>query len=212
MTRITKGQGSVPERILARIRKEGRGSVWTPRHFAALGSPSAVQHALARLAGRGVLTRLGRGLYAYPEKSTLVGEVVPAPEVIARALARARGHTIAPTGAEALNRLGLSTQVPGRPVYLTSGPSRVVRAGGYRIELRHAAQKRLWRGNEKAGLVLRAIEALGPEQAQSERVLRALGVVLTPEDRVSLARNAGRVSGWMRPLVKQIARGAGGGA
>lgn len=197
------------ERIMLRVRKEGRGSVWSPRHFAALGTPTAVQHALARLGRRGELQRIGLGLYLYPEPSSLLGTAPPAPEAIARAAARARGHRIAPTPATALNRLGLSTQVPGRNVFLTDGPSRSIRAAGVEIELRHASRRRMAGGEALPGLVLRALEGLGPEQA-NEQVLRKLGGSLRPEDGARLLRAASESPAWMRPLARRVAELADG--
>ena len=46
---------------------------------------------------------------------------------IAEALARQTGSKVVPSGAVAANRLGLSTQVPAKPVYLTDGRTREVR-------------------------------------------------------------------------------------
>ena len=43
-----------------------------------------------------------------------------------------------PNGAAAANALGLTTQVPMRAVYLTSGPSRRLKLGAQMIEIRHA--------------------------------------------------------------------------
>lgn len=198
---------SVSFQILARIRKEGRGTVWTAQHFAGLGSATAVQHALARLARKGSLKRIGTGLYAYPEISRLVGTVPPEPEAIARAAARARGHRIAPTGVAALHRLGLSTQVPARNVFLTSGPTRRIQAAGMSIELRHASERRMAGGGEPPGLVLRALEALGPGQI-TESTINRLSRTLTAADAAKLVRAARQSAAWMRPVAGRIAETA----
>lgn len=201
---LMSASASLPERMMLRVRKEGRGSVWSPRHFAGLGTPTAIQHALARLARRGELQRIGLGLYLYPEHSRLLGTAPPAPEAVARAAARARGHRIAPTPAAALNRLGLTTQVPGRNVFLTDGPSRSIRAAGMEIELRHASRRRMAGGEALPGLVLRALEGLGPEHVD-ERALRRLGSALGPAEGARLLRAAEESPAWMRPLARRIA-------
>jgi hypothetical protein len=63
------------------------------------------------------------------------------PDDIAAALGRQTGSRVAPSGALAANRLGLSTQVPARPVYLTDGRTRQVRAGDRIFVLKHVPPK-----------------------------------------------------------------------
>ncbi len=52
--------------ILSRIYGRGNGCVVTPGDFLDLGSRQAVDLALHRLAKKGTLRRLARGLYDYP--------------------------------------------------------------------------------------------------------------------------------------------------
>jgi hypothetical protein len=59
--------------ILTRIRAAGRGSVLTPKQFLDIGSRAAVDQTLSRLVRRGVLQRIGRGLYHYPKRSARPG-------------------------------------------------------------------------------------------------------------------------------------------
>jgi integrase len=67
-----------------------------------------------------------RGIYDYPRFSKLLDQSLsPDIDQVARALARKFRWCIQPTGATALNFLGLSTQVPARAVYLSDGPDRV---------------------------------------------------------------------------------------
>ena len=88
-----------------------------------LGSRAAVDQALSRLVQRGALLRAGRGLYVLPVESRF-GTRAPSAAKVVEGLANQRGETIVPHGAAAANALGLTTQVPMRAVYLTSGPSR----------------------------------------------------------------------------------------
>jgi hypothetical protein len=66
--------------------------------------------------------------------------LAPDLDEIADALGRQTGRRVIPSGAVTANRLGLSTQVPARPVYLTDGRTRQVRIGSPVIQLQHAAQ------------------------------------------------------------------------
>ncbi len=74
-------------------------------------TPTAAAKALARLADRGVLTRVGKGLY-YAPRETLLGPSKPSEMSVALNALKGKSR---PTGASAANLLGLSTQLPARP-------------------------------------------------------------------------------------------------
>lgn len=113
---------TIQNTILDRIRRQGRGKVFTPKDFLDLGSRDAADQSLSRLAKAGEIQRLGRGLYHYPLINERLGiSLSPDLDEIAEALARQTGSKVVPSGAVAANRLGLSTQVPAKPVYLTDG-------------------------------------------------------------------------------------------
>lgn len=101
-----------------------------------LGNRAAVDQALSRLVRRGSLMRAGRGVYIRPVESRF-GTRPPEVSKVVEAIAAQRGESVAPHGAAAANELGLTTQVPVREVYLTSGPSRNLKLGAQVIELRH---------------------------------------------------------------------------
>jgi hypothetical protein len=102
-----------------------------------LGSRAAVDQVLSRLVRRGTLLRAGRGIYVLPVESRF-GTRAPSAVKMVEGLAKQRGETIVSHGAAAANALGLTTQVPMRAVYLTSGPSRRLKLGAQMIEFRHA--------------------------------------------------------------------------
>ena len=111
---------TIQDDILERIRGQGRGKVFTPKDFLDLGSRDAADQSLSRLVKGGEIQRLGRGLYHFPRMNERLGIALgPDLDEIAEALARQTGSRVVPSGAVAANRLGLSTQVPAKPVYLT---------------------------------------------------------------------------------------------
>lgn len=121
---------TIQDDILDRIRGNDRGKVFTPKDFLDLGSRDAADQSLSRLVRSGEIERLGRGLYHYPRVNERLGiPIGPDPDEIAEALGRQTGSRVLPSGAVAANRLGLSTQVPAKPVYLTDGRTRQVRIG-----------------------------------------------------------------------------------
>lgn len=125
------------EQIVEHVAKLPEGTPVSAKALLHLGSRVAVDQSLSRLARRGALLRVGRGLYVHPVE-TRFGIRPPSAEHVVQALALAKGEVIASHGAAAANALGLTTQVPVRMVYLTTGRSRTLKLGKQAVELRHA--------------------------------------------------------------------------
>ena len=121
-----KSADSMDAKVLRRLRARGSGAVAASTEFLDLGNRASVDQALSRLVRRGELRRVSRGVYGYPERSRLIGELAPRPEQVAQALARRGCQRLLVSGAYAANLLGLSDQVPARIEYLTDGPSQTV--------------------------------------------------------------------------------------
>ncbi len=76
------------------------------------------------------------------------------------ALSALWGETIVPAGGSAANVLGLSTQIPIRSVYLTSGADRRLHFGSVEVFLRHAPRWQLVAPHRPAGDLVRAFTLL----------------------------------------------------
>src|ERR1700685_881019 len=124
MSNRRKSTQAIDSRILATIHGRGRGSVFVPADFLALGSREAVDLALHRLARKGTIRRLARGVYDFPKEHPVLGLVSPSADDVAHALAGRDRTRLQPAGAYAANILGLSEQVPAKAIFLTEGPSR----------------------------------------------------------------------------------------
>jgi hypothetical protein len=196
---------AVQGQILDRIHRAGRGKVFTSKDFLDLGSREAIDQALSRLARAKEIQRLGRGLYHYPQMNERLGiPLSPDADEIAEALARQTGSRIAPSGAVAANRLGLSTQVPAKPVYLTDGRSRQVRVGNLVLAIRHVPPKELPLGGRISALVFQAIRHLGRSDINSAAIAR-LRRSLSPEQKGDLLRDARYTTDWIADVVRQVA-------
>lgn len=166
-----------------------------------LGSRAAVDQVLSRLVRRGVLLRVGRGIYALPVESRF-GTRAPSTVKMVEGLANQRGETIVSHGAAAANALGLTTQVPMRAVYLTSGRSRHLTLGAQTIEFRHAPIWQLIFPGLTAGDVVRALAWLGPEKA-GEAILK-LRSKLPPSELEKVASARSRLPTWMAQEVSSL--------
>lgn len=193
---------SVPDRIMRRVRAGGRGGVFTPSDFLDLAGRASVDQALSRLAKSGKLRRLARGLYDYPKVHPKLGLLSPAPDDVARALARETGSRAQIAGAHAANALGLSTQVPAKSLYLTDGPSRRIVLGKRIVDMRHASPKHLIAPGSPAGTVVQALRHVGPVRAAD--VAQVAARRLSANDKKVLAANALQAPAWMRPTLISI--------
>ncbi len=155
---------SVAECILSHLKSLPEGTLIGAMGLLHLGNRPAVDQALKRLYERSELMRPAQGLYVLPVK-TRFGTRAPAAEKVVEGLAAARAETIVPHGAAAANRLGLTTQVPSKLVYLTSGPNRQFKLGAQTIEIKHAPQWMLLPTKPAAGQAVRALEWLGERGA-----------------------------------------------
>jgi hypothetical protein len=197
---------SVPDRIMRRARAGGRGGVFTPTDFLDLAARAAVDQALSRLVKNGKLRRLARGLYDYPKLHPKLGALSPAPDDVARALARETGSQAQIAGAHAANALGLSMQVPAKSLYLTDGPSRRIVLGKRVVDLRHASPKHLVAPGSPAGTVVQALRHVGPVRAAD--VAQVATRRLSASDKRVLASSVIQAPAWMRPTLISIGRTA----
>lgn len=166
-----------------------------------LGNRAAVDQVLSRLVRRGALLRAGRGIYVLPVESRF-GSRAPSTAKLVEGMAIQRGETIVSHGAAAANALGLTTQVPVRAVYLTSGASRRLKLGAQTVELRHAPVWQLIFPGRAAGDVVRALAWLGPEKAGE--ALRTLRSKLPAAEMKQVASVRSRLPTWMAQEVSAL--------
>ena len=164
-----------------------------------LGNRAAVDQALSRLARSGDLMWIYQGVYMRPI-DTRFGLRAPRVGMALAALSALWGETVVPCGGAASNCLGLTTQVPIRPVYLTSGPGRRLHFGALTVELRHAPRWQLAAPHSRAGDVIRALAWLGPEEVEGS--LGAVLPTLSREDRDGLAAARAVMPIWMAEPVR----------
>jgi len=169
---------SVAKRVRAHVLGVAPGEPFSVRELLALGSRASVDQALSRMARNGEIERVARGLYARPRVNETLGRTIPVePEKVVAAIARASGAKLNVHGAEAARRFGLTTQVPMRQVYTTSGRSRRVHLRTGDVTLLHAAPSRMELAGTPAGEALSALLYLGKKEvtpAVVERVKSAL--------------------------------------
>ncbi|MDP2816485.1 MAG: DUF6088 family protein [Rectinemataceae bacterium] len=199
----------IADKLLSRVYGMKRGWCFTPKDFLDLGSQSAIWQALSRLEKKGVIRKLIRGVYDYPEKNSFLdGYASPDPDRVAGTIARGNSWNIIPDGTTALNLLGLSTQIPAEWSYLTDGQNRRYEVDGVRIVFRKRANKEATELSRDAAILVQAIKTLGKDGID-ERALQKLGEYLPASSWTKIVKECRYVTGWVLEVLKQAADRAG---
>ena len=123
------------------------------------------------------LSQKGEGDLIFPTDFRGIGD-----EVV-KMLAQKGKIKIRPSGAHALNRLGLTTQVPTKLVYITNGNSKQFKLGKLQIKFKATSPKKLETIGEISSLLIQALEEIGTENidAVTERKVWELLVKEQPD-------------------------------
>ncbi|WP_237753503.1 DUF6088 family protein [Candidatus Protochlamydia amoebophila] len=194
---------SIEVMIQNRIIDHGRGWCFTPMHFLDLGSDTSIRKALSQLQKQNFIRRLAQGIYDYPKEHDVLGVIPPDLNEVAKAIAEKNGVQIQPAGAHAANLVGLSTQVPGRIIFLTEGPSRKVKIGNQEIIFKKTTKKIMSSAGTREGLLIQALKNLGKDHI--DQIVRAqVSKFLKDSNEKEIKQNMKFAPAWIRTLVFEI--------
>ena len=193
---------SVDDKVIAKIKKAKRGSLFFTEDFLSFGSAKAVAKALERMVEKEEVFRVARGIYARLEKDPILGLIKPSTEAIAQAIAKIDKARIVPTGILALNALGLSTQVPMNVVYLTDGAKRKIDLGKRKILFKNTAPKNLSAIGKISSLVIQALKEIGKDNC-TENEIQIILKQLTKEEPYRLEHDIRLAPEWIRVIMRQ---------
>ena len=185
---------SVAKSIKNHILSEKRGKPFTTASLLGLGSRKAVDCALARLVEEGTVVRVSRGIYMRPKSTRFVKSVAANLMEVLNVLAERTGEQVAISGAEAAQRLKLTTQVPMAPLFYTSGSTRELTINNQRVKLKHVANRKLALAGTPAGVALSALWFLG-RKLVNNHVLTKVANALSPK--VLEEVKTANIPGWM---------------
>jgi hypothetical protein len=198
----------IENKILSRVYGRGRGWAFTKTDFVTEFDETNVHKALSSLTKSGKIRRVLHGVYDYPRYSDLLStELAPDLDQVARALARKFNWRIQPSGDAALNLLGLSTQVPGRWVYLSDGPDRDYSVGNNVLAFKKTALKDVGFRYPESGLVVQALKALGRSRVDLA-VIEKIRAQISAKGCQRMLKDTRSVTGWVYDAIKQICQGA----
>jgi len=191
---------SIHNQISRKIRHGKIGKIIFPDDFMDIGSAEAVRQALSRLERQGSLVRLAKGIYLVPRIDPKLGILYPAIDEIATDIARRDRARIMPTGAYALNRLGLSEQAPMKVVYLTDGTPRKIKVGNRQISFKATAPRNLATKGKISGLVIQVLRDIGSKNI-SPQIMKSIKNALSEEDPKNITHDANLAPAWITKII-----------
>jgi len=194
---------SIEIQILEKVKKAKRGALFFNENFITLGNADTVRKALERLVKAGDLLRIATGIYVRPEIDPVIGAVTPGIDAIAKAIAKRDKARIVPTGVYALNRLGLSTQVPLNVVYLTDGAARKIKIGKRAITFKRTTPKNLAAIGEISKLAIQALRAIGKDKVSPEEIEK-IQQLLKNEKGTHLQHDYRLAPEWIRKIMQPV--------
>jgi hypothetical protein len=188
--------------IIGKVLKTRKGTLFFPEDFTLDGSSEAVRLALHRLEKKKIIKRIAQGIYTRPITSKYVGEVLPTAETVAKAIAKRDRIRIVPTGAYALNALGLSTQMPMKLVFLTDGVQREVKIGKQMIKFKRTTPKNLLAKGAISSLVLQALRSIGITKVSSVEEKKIIEL-LKKEKAIHLKHDIQLAPVWIKKIMQK---------
>ncbi|MDR0941972.1 MAG: DUF6088 family protein [Bacteroidales bacterium] len=192
---------SIEYKVFAKIKKAKRGTLFFVDNFAAFGNIDTVYRALNRLVEKDEIDKVTNGIYYRPQIDKIIGKITPKIEDIADAIARRDKAKIVPTGAYALNRLGLSTQVPMKIVYLTDGSARNIKVGNYTISFIRTSPKNVAAIGKISRLAIQALKSIGKENLRSKEIEQIQNTLM--KEKISYLEHDLRIAPvWIKEIIR----------
>ena len=196
---------SIHQQVLGKIHELERGSIFFPEDFASVGSNESVRQALSRICKDEVIIRLSKGVYLFPVIDAELGVLYPSVERIARAISKRDKSRIIPTGAFAMNRLGLSTQVPMNVIFLTDGITRKINIGKQTITFCHTHPKSLAFQGSVTPLAVAALKEIGKDKASFDELRKIKNALQSEPQEIALS-DAYLAPRWITDIILKLVK------
>ncbi len=198
---------SSKQKVLSKIYGHGRGWSFSKSDFIKSVESNSIDKALSTLVKENKIRRIDRGMYDYPKYSELLQQnLSPDIDQVAQAYARKFNWRIQVSGDAALNILGLSTQVPGRYIYLSDGPNRKYQILNTTLEFKKSALKEAGFKYPLSSLIVQAIKALGKNRIIPD-IIDEFRSKIDSKMNEKILKDTASSTTWIYEVVKQICKG-----
>ena len=196
--------GRLYDEIKNRIALYEDGDIFFTTDFKEIANLATIRKYLGRQVEEGTIRRVMDGVYEKPKYSKILDEFIPTdPEKVAYALAKKYHWTISPCGDVALNKLGLSTQVPVVWSYVSDGPYREFTWDNIILSFKHKTNREISFMSRISIMVIEAIKTLGKDNID-EKTIAILRSRLSGEEKTVLLKDATDSASWIFDIVKKV--------
>ena len=192
--------------IKSMISEAQPGTIFIHSDFSDLADSATIRQCLHRMVTDNEIRRIKPGIYDKPKYSQLLKENLPPdPDKVAKAIARNFHWTIAPCGDQAMNILGLSTQVPAVWTYLSDGPYKEYDIDKIKISFKHRTNREISKMSYISSTVIQALKELGKEHVTDDTI-KILSSKITNEDKQTLLKETVNSSEWIYKIIQKICK------
>ena len=193
----------IAEKIREQVKRDKPGTVYFISDFAQHGNDVFISRLLSECVGDGLLIRIANGIY-YKPVETKFGVLFPSVDELIKAIARRDNAQILPTGETAQNLVGLSTQVPTRYVYLTSGSSRKIVLREHTITLKRSVPRNFACKNDFMATLIQALKSIGKDNVTDEHKQAIAGWLQKHLDEKTYIDDLKTAPIWVRKFISDI--------
>ena len=194
-------KNKIVDTIAETIRQAPNGSLFFSNSFSTYDD-EYVGHILSDLVKNGELHRIGRGVYLKSIK-TKFGLVYPTLQELANAIAERDHAETLPTGATALNILGLSTQVPMNPTFITTGSARVINLSGRTITFKRAVPRNFAIKGKMTSIIVQALKAIGEKNMTAKDHSNFIAIINKYPESKTLENDMKFMPVWIQRIFKK---------
>ena len=195
---------TVSNKIENIITKSEKGNLLFVSDFTQYGNYDTVRKSLQRLANKGIIIRISKGIYYYPKTDELFGVLYPTAEEIGKAIAQRDRARIIPTGAYAQHLLGLSTQIPMNIVYLTDGSTRKVKIGNQTIIFKKTSPRNLSFESKLSNLIIQALKFKKENHITQSEKQKLAEIIKQSKEEVLIKNDIQNAPVWIQKIVLEI--------
>lgn len=193
---------TIQQNIDIRIKEAAPGKLFFVSDFGEFDN-SYVSKLLALSANFNKLERLAKGIY-YKPIVTQYGNVYPTTEEIVKSIAERDHADILPSGEAALNALGFSTQVPMKPVFITTGSPRVIKVGNKTIRLKSRIPGICAFKSKLMPILVMALRAKGRNNISAEDLGHLRTLVKESNERELIRTDVANAPVWIKKIMRRI--------
>ncbi|MCK8462145.1 DUF6088 family protein [Mycoplasma capricolum subsp. capricolum] len=180
--------------------------IFISQDFSDIASNETVRRTLNKLVEEEKIKRIINGFYYNPTYIELIHEYEPFEvEELAYSIARKYNWEIAPFGIACLNILGLSTQVPARIIFVSSGKNKIYNIDGWIIKFKKVSNKEICNMSWTTKIVIQAIKEIGKDKL-TKKDIRIIRNNLSVLEKQNLLREAKYTTTWIFDYIKQICK------